>query len=104
MATSVEVYGFAGQLATGLCGILFVVWAFVPDDVLLSYGITYYPSKCVDACCEDETLQMEQHNTFFPILSHGLTICRTWALVIPAWCLVLVFVTFLAYERCACIM
>lgn len=77
-ATSVEVYGFAGWIASGLgfcellstkpstlavtgahrlsitpvrCmqgslhAVLFLAWAYIPDDMLHAAGITYHPDK-----------------------------------------------------------
>ena len=69
--TSVEVHGFVGWVASAVafggsppaqipgcgdmkpandkllacCAVVYLLWALVPDSVLRSYGVTYYPSK-----------------------------------------------------------
>eukprot|EP00878_Enallax_costatus_P041588 GHUV01048405.1.p1 GENE.GHUV01048405.1~~GHUV01048405.1.p1 ORF type:complete len:115 (+),score=35.64 GHUV01048405.1:159-503(+) len=44
-ASSVEVYGFAGWILSAVAFALYCLWAFVPEPVLHSIGITYYPTK-----------------------------------------------------------
>eukprot|EP00899_Mesostigma_viride_P002002 jgi/Mesvir1/11802/Mv00161-RA.1 len=44
-ARAAEVYGFVGMITTVIAYCMFLAWAYVPDDVLRSMGITYYPSK-----------------------------------------------------------
>mmetsp|Transcript_15688 Transcript_15688/g.15824 ORF Transcript_15688/g.15824 Transcript_15688/m.15824 type:complete len:122 (+) Transcript_15688:182-547(+) len=39
------VYAFVGWTASILSYILFLVWVFLPEDLLNYLGITYYPSK-----------------------------------------------------------
>ncbi|CAN0006024.1 unnamed protein product [Ectocarpus sp. 8 AP-2014] len=41
----VEVYGFAGWIASLVAYALYLVWAYVPESTLQALGITYYPSK-----------------------------------------------------------
>eukprot|EP00904_Undaria_pinnatifida_P009791 jgi/Undpi1/5942/HiC_scaffold_2.g01216.m1 len=41
----VEVYGFAGWIASLVAYALYLVWAYVPEGTLQAVGITYYPSK-----------------------------------------------------------
>ena len=43
--SSVEVYGFVLSITTIISFVLFVLWSFTPEDVLISLGVTYYPSK-----------------------------------------------------------
>eukprot|EP00457_Paulinella_chromatophora_P007289 gb/GEZN01007312.1/.p1 GENE.gb/GEZN01007312.1/~~gb/GEZN01007312.1/.p1 ORF type:complete len:308 (-),score=37.55 gb/GEZN01007312.1/:521-1444(-) len=40
-----EIYGFVLWISVAIGYILFVGWAFIPDDVLFSMGVTYSPSK-----------------------------------------------------------
>lgn len=40
-----EVYGFAGWIASLVAYALYLVWAYVPESTLQAVGITYYPSK-----------------------------------------------------------
>jgi phosphatidylinositol glycan class P protein len=43
---SAEVYGFCLWCSTFVFGLLYLVWAFVPDSFLHDVlGVTYYPSK-----------------------------------------------------------
>lgn len=44
-ANSAEVFGFVGYLTTIVAYIIYIIWAFVPSDVLRCIGVTYYPSK-----------------------------------------------------------
>ncbi|KAI9029399.1 PIG-P-domain-containing protein [Hyaloraphidium curvatum] len=41
----VQYYGFAVYLATYLCFGLYIAWAYLPEHVLESMGITYYPNR-----------------------------------------------------------
>ncbi|CAN0187309.1 unnamed protein product [Ascophyllum nodosum] len=41
----VEVYGFAGWIASFVAYAIYLVWAFVPESMLHAVGVTYYPSK-----------------------------------------------------------
>ncbi|KAK3252733.1 hypothetical protein CYMTET_37981 [Cymbomonas tetramitiformis] len=40
-----EAYGFVGWVTSAVACAVFFVWAYLPDQVLESVGITYYPSK-----------------------------------------------------------
>jgi phosphatidylinositol glycan class P protein len=42
---AIEIYSFVGWIATFLVYICFILWVFMPSDVLQSVGITYYPSR-----------------------------------------------------------
>ena len=42
---SPEVYGFVAWISSSVLFVLYWVWAFVPDPVLHSYGVTYFPAK-----------------------------------------------------------
>eukprot|EP00434_Breviolum_minutum_P021721 symbB.v1.2.019173.t2/scaffold1559.1/size111769/6 len=42
---STEVYSFASYLASHLAFLVWLIWVFLPDEVLHSWGITYYPDK-----------------------------------------------------------
>jgi phosphatidylinositol N-acetylglucosaminyltransferase subunit P len=44
-ASSVEVYGFAGWIASAVAFVAFLLWAVLPESALHAMGITYYPSK-----------------------------------------------------------
>ncbi|KAE8896487.1 hypothetical protein PF005_g3381 [Phytophthora fragariae] len=44
-AMRMELFGFGGWLASALCYVLFLVWAYVPEATLEAYGFTYFPSK-----------------------------------------------------------
>ena len=40
-----EVYGFAAYLASFVLFGLYLAWAFIPDDVLRGFRLTYTPAK-----------------------------------------------------------
>ncbi|TMW69211.1 hypothetical protein Poli38472_001367 [Pythium oligandrum] len=44
-AMKMEIFGFAGWLASTLFYVLFLMWAYLPDATLRAYGWTYLPSK-----------------------------------------------------------
>ncbi|ETV99710.1 hypothetical protein, variant [Aphanomyces invadans] len=44
-AMQMEIYGFAGWIASIVVFVCYLLWAYVPDSILASYGITYYPSR-----------------------------------------------------------
>uniref|UniRef100_A0A804P6V1 PIG-P domain-containing protein n=1 Tax=Zea mays TaxID=4577 RepID=A0A804P6V1_MAIZE len=39
-----EVYGFVGSITTVIATAVYLAWAYTPEPVLRSLGITYYPS------------------------------------------------------------
>ncbi|KAJ3011846.1 UNVERIFIED_CONTAM: hypothetical protein HDU68_001491 [Siphonaria sp. JEL0065] len=45
MVSQKETDGFVVYLASFAALVVYLVWALVPESVLLSVGITYYPSK-----------------------------------------------------------
>ncbi len=42
-----EFYGFVAWTATYLLFVLYLLWAFLPDDAILALGVTWYPNRCV---------------------------------------------------------
>ena len=40
-----EYYGFVLYLSSFAGFIMYLIWGLVPDSILRSYGITYYPSR-----------------------------------------------------------
>ncbi|KAM7471986.1 hypothetical protein LguiA_010169 [Lonicera macranthoides] len=42
---SSEVYGFVGSISTVVATVVFMVWAYVPEQWLHSISISYYPSR-----------------------------------------------------------
>ncbi|KAI9918200.1 hypothetical protein PsorP6_013092 [Peronosclerospora sorghi] len=44
-AMRMELFGFGGWVASAFCYVLFLIWAYVPETTLRSYGWTYFPSK-----------------------------------------------------------
>lgn len=45
VSSATEVYGFFLWIASALCFVLYLAWAFTPVQVLHKLGITYYPDK-----------------------------------------------------------
>eukprot|EP00388_Colpodella_angusta_P008085 GDKJ01022353.1.p1 GENE.GDKJ01022353.1~~GDKJ01022353.1.p1 ORF type:complete len:128 (-),score=4.39 GDKJ01022353.1:27-410(-) len=45
MKVSTETYGFISWLVSFVAYGLYMIWVFVPDDVLESFGVHYHPSK-----------------------------------------------------------
>ncbi|OQR86774.1 hypothetical protein ACHHYP_09945 [Achlya hypogyna] len=44
-AMQMEIYGFAGWIASIVVFACYLLWAYLPDSVLNQYGISYYPSR-----------------------------------------------------------
>jgi phosphatidylinositol glycan class P protein len=44
-ASSVEVYGFVGWIASFVAAAVFGLWAWLPESALHAMGVTYYPNK-----------------------------------------------------------
>ncbi|KAF0713087.1 Aste57867_4527 [Aphanomyces stellatus] len=44
-AMQMEIYGFAGWIASIVIFVCYLLWAYVPDEILEDYGLTYYPSR-----------------------------------------------------------
>lgn len=44
--TDKEAYAFVGWIFTIVAYAIFIFWAYLPDEILHEYGITYYPSRC----------------------------------------------------------
>ena len=44
-----EVYGFVLWMTTFVIYVVFILWAYLPEEVLVSMGVTYYPSKSVSS-------------------------------------------------------
>ncbi|POG65873.1 uncharacterized protein OCT59_011827 [Rhizophagus irregularis] len=40
-----EYYGFALYLLSFIAFVIYLLWAYLPDEVLISLGITYYPDR-----------------------------------------------------------
>lgn len=38
-------YGFVAWIATHISYVLFLLWAYIPEETLHHFGVTYYPSK-----------------------------------------------------------
>jgi len=45
MGATSDVYGFTIWIASWFLWALYMVWAFVPDSIIQSWGVTYYPDK-----------------------------------------------------------
>lgn len=43
--SALALYGFVAWIATHVCYVLFLLWAYLPDRVLNNLGVTYYPDK-----------------------------------------------------------
>ena len=41
----VEIYGFVSWVGSFLVYLLFLIWTYVPEKILHSFGIYYYPDK-----------------------------------------------------------
>ncbi len=77
--------------------VLFLLWAYTPDEQLQALGISYSPSKCVEwggegSCLDLQSLACTQVTV--------TTLCRHWALAVPVWFVLALVYIFWAYEGC----
>ncbi|EJF59770.1 PIG-P-domain-containing protein [Dichomitus squalens] len=61
-----EFYGFVAWTSTYLLFVLYLLWAFLPDETIVALGVAWYPN-------------------------------REWSLLIPAYGMVLVLLTYFTY-------
>lgn len=47
---SMELYGFFAWNLSSLLFLVFLIWAYVPEHILLKWGIYYMPSKYLAVC------------------------------------------------------
>jgi phosphatidylinositol glycan class P protein len=77
-----EFYGFVAWTSTYLLFALFILWAFLPDSLILWLGITWYPNR-------SGTLNLIPHLLQF--------LCSDWALLLPAYSMIIVWLTYFTY-------
>ena len=81
-----EFYGFVAWSSTYLLFVLFILWSFLPDEWIVWSGVTWYPNRYfspVSSFCVPSEI--------------GVTRRRGWALLFPAWSMVLVLLTYFTY-------
>jgi len=78
-----EFYGFVAWSSTYLLFVLFILWGFLPDEWIVWSGVTWYPNRCVAL-------------SSLPA-SHLRSSTSEWALLLPAWSMVLVWLTYFTY-------
>lgn len=78
-----EFYGFVAWTSTYALFLFYVLWALLPDTWIEWFGIEWYPNRCVQ----------------LPLLQpcHSEFICREWAILIPAYSVILILLTYLTY-------
>ena len=80
-----ELYGFVAWSSTYLLFVLFILWSFLPDEWIVWSGVTWYPNRYFLP-------------TLLRVLSKiGVPEHREWALLFPAWSVVLVLLTYFTY-------
>lgn len=77
-----EFYGFVAWSSTYLLFALFILWSFLPDEWIAWSGVTWYPNRYLPLP---------------PLSGAWLRSDREWALLLPAWSMVLVLLTYFAY-------
>jgi len=82
-----EFYGFVAWSSTYLLFVLFILWSFLPDEWIVWSGVTWYPNRYF------HLIRLSRG-----VLSEiGVTGRREWALLFPAWSMVLVLLTYFTY-------
>jgi phosphatidylinositol glycan class P protein len=79
-----EFYGFVAWTSTSLLFCLFLLWGLLPDEYILWLGVDWYPSRYVRISCL----------LFHLFISNSK---REWALLLPAYSVVLIMLTYFVY-------
>jgi len=86
-----EFYGFVAWTCTYLLFVLYILWALLPDEYIVWFGITWYPNRYVcfnfikNFCIEKISIFFFQHPR------------REWAILVPSWTIVVVLLTYIVY-------
>lgn len=78
-----EFYGFVAQLVVLLSYILFLLWALLPDKVIHALGIRWYPARW--------------DSIYSSVTVLTLLFVREWALLLPAWSVVVFLLAYWSY-------
>lgn len=81
---SVQGQGFSIYLASLVAYLAFLLWSLCPDRWLVAMGIEWYPNRCVDYQCRSLCLTLKRAS-------------REWAVLVPAWSVMLVAFTYITY-------
>ena len=68
------------------CAVIFLLWAYLPADILHSVGVSYYPSRYAHGFA-----------TGIGKVSH-CCVARYWAIALPSYVCVLVVLVFVMYS------
>lgn len=98
-----EFYGFVAWSSTYLLYCFFLLWALLPDTYLVWLGISWYPSRQVFIV--PVNLHAQPAYPYFSVSFLRTLYCavrryhhtREWALLLPAYTVVLVLLTYCAY-------
>lgn len=82
-----EVLGFVLWISTFVVYTMFILWAFLPEETLIAFGVSYYPSKCVAGLAR----------RVWPVLAVTRERRRWWAVALPAFVSVLLFLVVVFY-------
>ena len=77
-----EFYGFVVWASTSFLFILYILWALLPDSWIMAFGINWYPNRWALPYTVNHELK---------------TVCREWSILIPAWSIVVIILTYIVY-------
>jgi len=97
-----EFYGFVAWAVTYLLFFLYFLWAILPDRWVIWLGVSWYPNRYVRPYVKHsrESLIFRLWGVPFVrvlILNSPISINREWALLVPAWTIVTVLLTYFTY-------
>ncbi|KAF9018652.1 hypothetical protein BDZ89DRAFT_959914 [Hymenopellis radicata] len=82
-----EFYGFVAWTSTSLGFGFYLLWALLPDELIVSLGITWYPNR--------QVIHLISQTPIY------LIVFREWAVLLPAYSVVLVLLAYLVYSALA---
>ena len=83
-----EFYGFVAWAVTYLLFLLYFLWAILPDEWIVWLGVSWYPNRYALSFSGGKGSHA---------LSSNLPIVREWALLVPAWSIVVALLTYFTY-------
>ncbi|KAI0690075.1 hypothetical protein C8T65DRAFT_672121 [Cerioporus squamosus] len=112
-----EFYGFVAWTSTYLLFVLYLLWAFLPDELILALGVAWYPNRCVGTPAFSSSRPLTHGRSSPPGLGRHpriayrtrnanrtihtrplfVSVVSEWSLLIPAYGMVLVLLTYFTY-------
>ena len=71
-----EFYGFVAWTSTYLLFALYLLWAFLPDDIIVALGVSWYPNRCVGTPLDSKRRPCSRSRTTVNLRRPGTSFAR----------------------------